>query len=211
MSLCVAMRFKGVEVSFESGDAVEDAASVSFEFRLAGSARPDAAAEAGKLRSFATKAWQKIFQLRQFHLKFALAGACVQGKDIEDEHSAVEDFQFKDVFEVARLGWGEVFVNDDAIGFEFLRETGNAFSVTVPHECSGMDFAQTQMFMTDDLAACCVSQLRQFIQRLFPEGKRMIWERHSYEEKTFRLFCRNFNIIVTHGGDNRQSPQALQG
>ena len=59
--------------------------------RFAGAAGADAAAQPRHLGAPAGEPRQQVVQLRQFHLKLALAGARAAGEDIQDELGAVDD------------------------------------------------------------------------------------------------------------------------
>ena len=53
--------------------------------------------------------------MRQFYLKLALATASTAGKDIQNHLRAIEDLQVCGLFEVSKLGRGQVVIENDKV------------------------------------------------------------------------------------------------
>ena len=62
------------------------------------------------------QARQRVFELRQFHLKPRFERPGARGEDVEDQLAAVEHLDAEGLFEVAALGGVEVVVEDDDVG-----------------------------------------------------------------------------------------------
>ena len=90
-------------MTVERADALLDAPAIDLEFRFAGPARTDAAAQTRQIRADADQVRLPITQLGQFDLEFALAAARVPGEDVEDQHRAIDDRKRHDALEILAL------------------------------------------------------------------------------------------------------------
>ena len=113
------------EAVLEVADAVADEAAVAFELGFAGTTEADAAAFlARKVGPHLLQPRQGVLELRQFHLEPRLGGLRAGGEDVKDEFAAVEDLDTDGLLEVARLGGGEIVIEDDDVGVARLDEIG---------------------------------------------------------------------------------------
>src|SRR5438045_2726084 len=92
-----------LDLSLERADALSDLAAVHFQFGLTWTARADTAAETRQVGPVPSQTRQPVFQLSEFHLKFAFLRAGAAGKDVENETGPVHDLRFKSFFEIPRL------------------------------------------------------------------------------------------------------------
>ena len=88
----------------------------SLELRLAGPARPDAAAEALEMLPHAAHPGKVVLELCQLDLELAFGARRVLGEDVEDELGAVDHAQLELVLETALLARVEVVVDDEGFG-----------------------------------------------------------------------------------------------
>src|SRR5205807_6578213 len=98
------------------GDRVDpraDAAAIRFQFRLAGSARADSAAEAREGVAGAGEPRQQVFQLGELDLQLAFARAGATGEDVEDQLRAIDDLAAHLFLDVAKLRRRQLVVEDD--------------------------------------------------------------------------------------------------
>ena len=84
-ALLAPPRLHVVQLAFEMLDAQPDLAPIHLEFRLAGSARADAAAEARQRVARSDEVRRAMAQLRQLDLQLALTRARVLREDVEDD------------------------------------------------------------------------------------------------------------------------------
>jgi len=103
LALLAAHTANGFEVELELIDAALDAAAICFKLCFARAAGADAAAKLRHGFAAASEAREHVFELREFDLQLALAGAGVAGEDIEDELRAIEDAAWQRGLEVAQL------------------------------------------------------------------------------------------------------------
>ncbi len=75
----------------------------TLEFRFAGSARSDAAAQTGQVGADADEVRLPVAQLRELDLQLSFAAARVLREDVEDQHRAVDDRQRNDLLEIVAL------------------------------------------------------------------------------------------------------------
>ena len=90
--------------------------AVRLELRLAGAARPDAAAEALEVLPHAAHPGEVVLELCQLDLELAFGARRVLGEDVEDELGAVDHAQLELVLETALLARVEVVVDDEGFG-----------------------------------------------------------------------------------------------
>ena len=74
-------------------NAFANTAAVNFQFCFAGTGAADAAGQTGKGSVQMRQPRQQVFQLRQFHLNFSFTAVGAPGKNIQNNLSAVDNFQ----------------------------------------------------------------------------------------------------------------------
>ena len=60
---------------------------------------------------------KEVIQLRQLNLQLAFAASSAPRKNVENELGAIDHLQVEGFFEVAKLGWREVVVEDYEVRF----------------------------------------------------------------------------------------------
>lgn len=111
-----------LELPPQHADALLNAAAVHLQFRFAGAARPDAAAQTREIGSDPDEIGLAIAQLRQFDLQFAFAAARVPRENVQYQHGAVDDRKRHDFLEILALTRTQVVENQDQIRLARLRE-----------------------------------------------------------------------------------------
>ena len=79
--------------------------TIGLELGFAGATRADATTRTRKVCPQLCEAGQLVFKLRELNLKAAFTGACVQGKDVQNESATVNDLYAKHLFEATLLCW----------------------------------------------------------------------------------------------------------
>jgi hypothetical protein len=114
--LRVAGGLHRLDVAAELRDAASDVLPVRLELRLARPARADAAPQPAHRLAPAAQARQQIVELRELHLRLALARVRVQREDVEDQRGAVEDLHAEPSLDRAQGAGRELLVEDDELG-----------------------------------------------------------------------------------------------
>src|SRR6202034_4916863 len=117
-----------------------DATPVGFELGFARASCADAAAELGHGFAAAGESRQHVFKLRELDLQLAFAGAGVTGKDIEDELGAIDHSARQRIFEVAKLGWAEVVIDDGDTGLRGGSDRRQLLHFSAAYEGCGVSF-----------------------------------------------------------------------
>ena len=108
--------------------------TVRFQLRFARASRADAAAQLRHLNAASGEPRQHVMQLRQFHLQLAFAGSRVPRKNIEDQLRAVDDPPLNDLFDIALLRRTEIVIEEQNVGVDRRRCTGNFFQLAGAHQ-----------------------------------------------------------------------------
>ena len=116
-------------------DAQVDLAAVGFELGFAGAPGADATAELGHRFAASCEAWELVFELREFDLELAFAGAGMAGEDVEDELRAVDDAAGEFCFKVAQLRRGEIVVEEDEVRIGGGDDAFDLFELTASDKC----------------------------------------------------------------------------
>ena len=95
-------------------------------------------------------------------LRFSGLGAA--GKDVEDEPAAVDDFDFKQGFEIAGLRWREVFVKDHDLCAVFCNLLDEFFGFAASDEIGGVPALAFLKHLRGNLNPCRVSQQAEFVE-----------------------------------------------
>src|SRR5690606_19116536 len=106
-------------------------APVELDLRLTGAAAAHALAArslatglAGHRLTPAAQPRQQVLELRELHLRLALARLRMLAEDVEDDGRAVDHLHLDDVFEGTPLARGELRVGDDGVGAEGRDDVG---------------------------------------------------------------------------------------
>jgi hypothetical protein len=91
------------ELSLQGGDPVTREAPVGLDLGLAGTPRPDAAAEPLEMRPQAPHTREVVLELRELDLELSLGAVGVRGKDVENDRRAVDHRHPERVLEVSFL------------------------------------------------------------------------------------------------------------
>src|SRR5204863_5837985 len=103
------------DVPAELRDAALDVLPIHLQLRLARPSGPDPAAQPGHGLAPAAEPREQVVQLRQLDLRLALAGAGVQGEDVQDQRGPVEDLRPEPLLQAPELPWGQLVVEDDRL------------------------------------------------------------------------------------------------
>src|SRR5581483_4253827 len=98
----------------EDRDAAPREPAVALELRLAGAARPDAAAEALQVLPHAAHPRQVVLELCELDLELPLGRCRVLREDVQDQLRAVDDTRVQRVLEVTLLRRVEIVVDEEA-------------------------------------------------------------------------------------------------
>jgi hypothetical protein len=138
LALLAADATDGFELLLDVVDAEVDLAAVGLELGFAGTAGTDAAAELAHGFASTGETGELIFELGQLDLELTLAGAGVAGEDVEDELGAVDDAAGELVLEIAKLGRGEVMIEEDEVGVGGCDDALDLFELTAAYEGRGI-------------------------------------------------------------------------
>jgi hypothetical protein len=108
-------------------DALADASLVDLQFRLARTARADAAAQTRQGDPFARQARHQVQQLREFDLQRALARARPLREDVQNQLRAVNHARLGNLLQVALLHRVEFHIEQDDIRLVFAGELEQHF------------------------------------------------------------------------------------
>ena len=87
-------------------------------------------------------------------------------KDVEDERRAVEDFDLKNLFQIARLRGGKLVVEDDRVHVLLAAEPCELARFALADVGGGIEGFDFLRALADDLAAGGLGQFTKFVQRL---------------------------------------------
>ena len=102
-----------LELGFESLNLAADDPAVGFQLGFAGSAQPDATADAGQVGPHPGKSGQEVLQLRQLDLQFGLVTSSAGAEDVENDFGPVHDPDLELPLQVGSLYRRELFIEDD--------------------------------------------------------------------------------------------------
>ena len=68
--------------------------------------------------------------LGQFYLQLALVGGGVLPEHVQNQGRAVDELACEGVLQVTLLGWGELVIEDDHVGFEVAHHFTNFVHLT---------------------------------------------------------------------------------
>ena len=111
-----ALLGQAAQVALEAAHAPDQAPAVHLELRLARSPGADAAGLLGQGQAPTPQARQAVAQLGQLDLGLALLGGGVLGEDVQDHRGAVDGRAAQELLQVARLGRGQLVVEDHGVG-----------------------------------------------------------------------------------------------
>ena len=97
-------------------DSLTNTPPVGFEFRFAGSAGADAAAEPRQRGARAREPRQQVLELRQLDLPLAFARSRAPREDVEDELRAIDHLAIDALFDVTELCRRQLVVEDHEVG-----------------------------------------------------------------------------------------------
>ena len=89
---------------------------VYLQLRFPRATGADATAESRQMGPLAGQTRAQIFELGQFNLQFSRLTLGALGKDIENELTAIDDFQLQRAFKVTLLGGRQIIIKDHNIG-----------------------------------------------------------------------------------------------
>ncbi len=117
MAPLLALPLQLAQLALESRHAVAHAAAIDLELRLSRAATTDSTGEPRQRNVHALgQPRQPIAKLGQLDLEPAVPGARVLREQIEDELGAVDHPEIEAFAQVARLGGGEVLIEDHQVG-----------------------------------------------------------------------------------------------
>src|SRR5206468_12078614 len=106
----------------------------------------------------------QVLQLRELHLKLALARPRAAREDVENELRAIDNLGVETFFEVAQLRWRQFVVEDDHIDAELITGNGERGDLAAAEKCRGVGFGTLLQDAQNDRGAGRGSQTRQFIE-----------------------------------------------
>ena len=147
---------------FEAPYAVTRAAPSDFQHRFSGAAPSYASGEAGKPGVFFGQAWERVFQLCQLDLEFAVAAACALGEDVEDQLRAVDRLESGHVLKGARLCGFQIDIEDGDIGAAAHGGQGDALQPSLSDDSARVDLSSRQLHYFGDFDSCGPDQFDNF-------------------------------------------------
>ena len=103
------------EIATQPRHARTDPAAVGLDLGLARASGADTGTGAGHRFTPAAQPGKQVRQLRELHLRLALAGGGVLGEDVEDQRGAVNDLDLDDLLQLAQLARGQLTVADHRV------------------------------------------------------------------------------------------------
>ena len=149
-------------MSVEHGDALLNAAAIHLELGFAGTARPDAAAQAREIRARADEIGLTVPQLRELDLELALTAARVAREHVEDQHGAVHDWNRNDLFQVLALARADVVEHQQHLRVERLGQFGDLARFARSDQRRGIHRIALLYDALDDRSARCLGQRLEF-------------------------------------------------
>jgi hypothetical protein len=142
-----------VELLLKARYPVAGLAAVDLDLRLARSPRPDASRLAAEVLPEASEPRQRVVELRDLHLYPRLPRARAPGEYVEDELRAVDDVDFEDFLDVARLRGSEVVVEYDEVRAAVVNLPGELVDLALADEGRAVDAGAGLQRPPDDLRA----------------------------------------------------------
>jgi hypothetical protein len=90
----------------------------------------------------------------------------VGGEDVEDQAGAVEHLHLERIFEVARLPWCQLVVEDHQVILQLVAQRGDLLDLAWADEVLGERLLEPLVGATDDIEAGGVGQQRQLLERV---------------------------------------------
>src|ERR1041384_7809991 len=109
------MAGKAFDLARQMIDAISDAASIRFEFRLTGAPTANAATQAREARALTGETGEQITKLRQLDLHLAFPAMCPLCKDIENELCSIDDRQVGNLRNCTDLGRSQILIENEEV------------------------------------------------------------------------------------------------
>ncbi len=119
------------QLLFKLVDAILHPPPVDFQLRLTRTAPANATGQTRKRRTFIGQIGHEILKLRQLHLNFALSAMRSLGKNIQNQHGAVDDFELRALGNRPALTRGQTLVKNQQISPD-LQPPDNHFIELAP-------------------------------------------------------------------------------
>lgn len=153
------------QLSFNSRDAILDAAAVGFQLSFTfTTAHPNSALLSRQVAPKACQSRQQVLQLGQFDLEFAFFGPGALGENIEDQRSPIEDFAIKNPLQIAALGGRKLIVENDRIHICPATMLGKFIRFALANECGRAGCGKSLQTIADNLSSGGRGQFGKFLQ-----------------------------------------------
>ena len=151
----------------EDADAVTDAPAVGFEFRFAGAARADAAAQPRQAPSLEPdEPRHQVLELRELDLKLAFTRPRAPREDVENELRAIDDLAVERFFEVAQLRRRQLVVENHDIDARSSQEAASDRNLAAAEKRRGIRLGALLQHAQHDRRAGGRRQAGQFVERM---------------------------------------------
>ncbi len=167
------------ELLFELIDTVLHPPPVAFQLRLTWAAAANAAGQTRQGGAFVGQIRHEVFELGQLHLDFALPAVSPLGKNIQNQHRAVDDFELGALGNRPALTRGQALIENQQIGPNLQPPDNDLVELAPANQIIRIN----AVALLDDAVgrhhAAGLRQLRQLVQRLF--RRRFIARGHTHE------------------------------
>jgi hypothetical protein len=166
-STLVLVARKDHQLSLQVADAISDSAAVSFQLRFPRASRADPASQSRQARAVPREAWQQIAKLCEFDLDLSFTAVGSPGEDVEDQLSAVDDFDIREFSNRPGLGRREVLIEDQKIGSLLQSPHEDILEFSAAQEKALMTGRDPLDDAVDNCSFCGGRQFGEFDQAVF--------------------------------------------
>ena len=153
------------QLLLQVGKAFLHPAPVDFQLGLAGAAPADTAGQPRQRGALAGEVRHEVFQLRQFDLQLAFAAVGVLGKDVENQHGAVDDLEFGALGDGAALAGRQALIEDEQVGAHLQAAHADLVQLAAAEHVTRVGSAARLDDAVHRGDTARIGQLRQFRQR----------------------------------------------
>jgi hypothetical protein len=139
-------------------DALSDAAPICFQFRFAGTSRPDSAAQPRQGGTHPDEARQEVPQLGELDLQLSFLRARPPGKDVENQLRPVDHFPVNRILDLSQLRGCQLIVEYHDVDVHFGARRGQRDNLSGTQKGRRIGFGSLLQNAEDDNGAGRLSQ-----------------------------------------------------
>jgi hypothetical protein len=134
-----------------------------------------------------------MLELREFNLQLPFPRPGALGEDIEDQRGAIQDFAFKDLFQVAALSRRKFVIENDGVDIVLATGDGELIGLAFTNESSRDGRFQLLPSIAHDVGSGRAGQLAQFVERFLQIQRLPRFKFQADEKDSFGFFGGRFD------------------